>query len=58
VGEFVMRPSSQGMDQLTITRKVWEKPERYAEAAIKMFEQPNKTGLGKGPHPQKKKNYI
>jgi hypothetical protein len=43
------------MDQLTITRKVWEKPERYAEAVIKMFEQPNKTGLGKGPHPPTKK---
>lgn len=47
VGDFIIRPSSQGMDMLSITRKVWGDPERYSEVVIKMFDQPNKTGLGR-----------
>lgn len=47
VGEYVVRPSSQGMDLLTITRKVWPIPERFQETVIKMFDQPTKTGLGR-----------
>merc|ERR1719261_2479329 len=47
VGEIIIRPSSQGMDLLTITRKVWANPERFHESVIKMFEQPNKTSIGR-----------
>uniref|UniRef100_A0A7S0HS73 SH2 domain-containing protein n=1 Tax=Hanusia phi TaxID=3032 RepID=A0A7S0HS73_9CRYP len=54
-GEFIIRPSSQGLNLLSITRKVCDAPigddgaiiSVYHEVQIKMFEQPSEFELGK-----------